>query len=301
MQDLIFTLLFWVAGGYGLRKAGVVRPEAAADLTQLVLWLTLPPLIFTSLHGATLSGVDLVLPVVAWVASAAAMAGGWAIARTLALPPHRAGALVLALAFGNTTFLGYPLIAGLYPEPAPHLTLAILYDQLGATFAVNTLGVVFAGTLGGEAFDPRRVAVRLLRFPPLWALALGLGLRGVPLPSGLVGFLHGLGTLTVPLVLLSMGVSLRFGLWRQAGSLVAVAALAKLVAMPAGVWLAVTALGLPRAHVQAAVLEAAMPTMFYSLTLALGFGLEVPLVVNAIVLSTLLSAVTLPLWHMVVR
>lgn len=298
LTELFATVVFWVAGGYALRKAGVVRPEAAADVTQVVIWLTLPCLILASLHGAPLGGMDLAMPALGWALSIASVMLGWGLARALKLPPGRAGALILALAFGNTTFLGYPVIDGLFPPPAPQLTLAILFDQLGATFAVNTLGVAIASASAGIPVSVRALGGRLLRFPPLWALVVGLALHAAVLPVGLLGFLRTVGALTIPLMLLAMGTSLRFGLWRQAGGLVAIAAPIKLVVMPAAMFLVVTALGLPVPHRQAAVLEAAMPTMFYSLALAVAFELEVPLVVNTIVLTTLLSAFTLPLWRM---
>ena len=41
-----------------------------------------------------------------------------------------------------------------------------------------------------------------------------------------------------------------------------------------------------------------MPTMFYSLTLALVFGLRVNLTVNAIMFSTVAAFATLPLWRL---
>jgi predicted permease len=300
MNQLVMSVLIWIVGGYALRKTGLVGAQIGLELTQIVLWLTLPPLVFTAVHGTALAGPDWAMPALAWLISLLAIGAGWAIAKMMALPPARTGAWVLALAFGNTTFLGYPIIGGLYPLPSPQLALAILYDQLGTTFAVNTMGATFASLMAGLAPKAGVLVSRIVRFPPLWALVLGLVCKDVALPKGLLAFLQSIGALTIPLMLLSMGTTLRFGQWRQAGALVVLATVIKLLVMPAVVWGIVSACGLPLPHRQAAVLEAAMPTMFYALTLALGFGLEVPLVINAIVLSTLLSFVTLPFWHFVV-
>jgi predicted permease len=286
-----------MVGGYVLRKSGLVRAEAAADLSRVVLWLTLPPLILTALHGVRLTAGDLAMPALAWGLSLLALGLGHLLVRVLKLPPARGGAFVLALAFANTTYMGYPIVSGFFPAPAPHLPLAILYDQLGATFAINTLGTAYAGAMAGNAPAPRTLLLQLLRFPPLWGLVLGLALRDVDLPTPLWTLLQGAGALTIPLMLLSMGLSLRFGLWREAGGLVAAVAGIKLVALPLAMFGAVWALGLPTPHAQTAVLQAAMPTMFYTMTLALAVGLDTTLVVNAIVLTTLLAGLTLPLWH----
>jgi predicted permease len=138
---------------------------------------------------------------------------------------------------------------------------------------------------------------KLLIFPPIWALVLGLGLHSVRLPALVETMLARIGSLTTPLIMLSIGLSLRAAAWRSSAKLVGFAAAGKLVVVPALVLLAVNALGLPPDLKQAAVLQAAMPTMFFSLTLALLFALPVDLVVNAILATTLLSFATLPLWH----
>jgi predicted permease len=237
------------------------------------------------------------MPALAWGLSLGALAASHALARRWRLSPARTGAFALATTFANTTFLGYPLIAGFFPPPAPHLPLAILYDQLGATFAINTIGAAYASTSGGELPTARVVFGRLTRFPPLWGLIAGLLLKDVAFPAPLWALLTQVGALTIPLMLLCMGVSLRLESWREGGKWVALAAGLKLLVLPACMYGAVTALDLPPAHAQAAVLEAAMPTMFYALTLAITFRLDVTLVINAIVFSTVLGFITVPGWH----
>jgi hypothetical protein len=300
MTALALAVAFWMLAGFGLRRAGLVRAELAGDITRLVLWVTLPPLIVTALHGVTLAGVDLAMPALAWALSLGALALSHALARALRLSPARAGAFALATTFANTTFLGYPLVAGFFPPPAPHLPFAILYDQLGATFAINTVGAAYASTAGGETPSARLVFGRLLRFPPLWGLVAGLVLKDASFPAPLWALLTGVGTLTIPLMLLCMGLSMRLERWREGGGLVLLASALKLGLLPLAMWGAVTALHLPAAHAQAAVLEAAMPTMFYALALAITFRLDVTLVVNTIVFSTLVGFATLPAWHWVV-
>lgn len=299
MTSLALLVAFWLVAGFGLRRAGLVRPEMAGDVTQLVLWATLPPLIVTALHGVHFAGVDLAMPALAWGLSLATLALTHLLARRLRLSPQRAGAFALATTFANTTFLGYPLIAGFFPPPAPHLPLAILYDQLGATFAINTIGAAYASTAGGEPPTARLVFGRLLRFPPLWGLVAGLLLKDASFPAPLWTLLTGVGGLTIPLMLLCMGLTMRLESWREGGALVLLASVIKLGVLPFAMWGAVLALHLPAPHVQAAVLEAAMPTMFYALALAITFRLDVTLVINTIVFSTLVAFATVPGWHWV--
>lgn len=299
MPELILFVVVMVAAGYVLRRSGRVRSESARELNLVVFYVTLPPLIFRAIHGATLRWSVLALPALAWGATAVGLALAALLARAGRLPGDRAGAAALALAFGNTTFFGYPVIHGFY-GPA-HLVLAVFYDLLGATIAANTVGALVASAAGGRGARLGPLVRRLAVFPPLWALGLGLALRGVPLPPMVDGVLERVGVATVPLIMLSIGLTLRFRDWREDWPLVAAVAVGRLVVVPAVIFVLARALDLPLAWRRVAVLQAAMPTMFFSLTLALLFGLRVPLVVNAIMLTTVASFATLPLWHLAVE
>lgn len=297
MLDVLLFFIVMVSAGYVLRRAGLMQPEAAKDLNNVVFYLTLPPLIFLALHGADLAVSMLVLPAIAWALSLFVLALAFGVAKLLKLPRHVAGAFILAVGFANTTFLGYPIIQGFYGTG--HLTLAILYDLLGATMAVNTLGVLVASTTGEGTMSITAIARRLLGFPPIWALVAGLALHGVVLPGAIASLLKNLGSLTTPLIMLALGLSLQFRHWRAHLPLVGMVAVGRLVLLPIVALGVARLFGLPTAYEQAVVMQAAMPTMFYSLTLAMVFGLESTLVVNAIMVTTVLSFATLPLWHMV--
>ncbi len=295
MADLVALVLAMIAGGYALRKLGLLPEDAARHLNLIVFYLTLPALIFSALHRSELQWSLLWMPLVAWAACLLGLAIGWLTGRLLRLDDRTLGSWMLAIAFANTTFFGYPIIEGYFGTR--HLTLAIFYDLLGATLAVNSAGALVAAKLGGGPVRTRELFGRLLRFPPLWGLVLGLGLHGVALPATLGNLLERIGDLTTPLIMLSIGLSLQFRHAARQWPLTLGATALKLVVMPALVWGLVLALGLPTDFRQAAVMEAAMPTMLYAFSLALLFGLELPLVLNTIVASIVLSFLTLPLWH----
>jgi auxin efflux carrier (AEC) len=296
MAELMAFVGLMVATGYALRRLELVRAEAAKDLSQIVFNFTLPPLIFQALRQAELSWSLLVLPAIAWAIALVGVAVGLPLTRLFKLPRERAGALVMAVVFGNTTFFGYPVLEGFYGPRG--LTLAVFFDLLGATMATNTVAVALASaTGGGRRVESGEMLRKLLVFPPIWALVLGLALHSVRLPAPVETMLGRIGGLTTPLIMLSIGLSLQFRSWRASAKLVGIAAVGKLVLVPAIVLLAVNLAGLPLDFKQAAVMQAAMPTMFFSLTLALLFALPVDLMVNAIMTTTLLSFATLPVWH----
>ncbi len=294
MKEILGLILLLAAGGYALRKFGLVRPEAARDLNQIILYLFLPPLIFTALHNAHLAWAVAAMPAMGWLAVGAGLLIAYAIGKLLRLSRPLLVTFLLASAMGNTTYLGYPIVRGLY-GPA-HLTLAILFDLLGSTLAVNTIGMAIAGAASSRGTAPGVIARRLISMPVLWALVLGLATRGIGIPAPLDRLLIRLGDLTVPMSMVTMGLALRITYLRHRWRLVLASAGIKLVAIPLVVWIAARALGLPLAFQQSAVLEGAMPTMFYALNLALFFDLDVPFVLGTIAVSSLLAMATLPLW-----
>lgn len=300
MGNLVVLVVVMIGVGYVLRRLGLLRVEAAQDLNHLVFYVTLPALIFMALHQATLAWSMLAMPAIAWVYVSAGLAAGWAIARAFGLARDETGALMLALAFGNTTYLGYPVVRAFYD--VPHLTLAIFYDQLGATMAMNTVGVLVASTLGaGGGVTPAKMLRRLASYPSIWALVLGLALHGLALPPIVGDLLERVGALTAPIVMVAIGLSLQFSAWRERLGIVSLAAVGRLLVLPLLMWGAMHVLRLPLAYQQTAVMQAAMPAMFFSLTLAVTFRLRVNIVVNAIMLTTLLSLATLPMWHYLLR
>jgi auxin efflux carrier (AEC) len=296
MAALIAFVGSMIAAGYALRRLGLVRAEAARDLSQMVFYFTLPPLIFQALHKAQLTWSLLLMPAVAWGLVLGGTALGLWLCRLFKVSRDRAGALIIVTVFGNTTFFGYPVAQGFFGERG--LALAIFFDLLGASIATNTVAVLLASTMGGgdKKVGAKEIARQLALLPPIWALVLGLALHGVEIPTALGTILDQIGNLTSPLIMLSIGLSLQLKAWREDLGLVLLASLGKLVVLPAIVLLVVVATGMPTDLKQIAVLQSAMPTMFFSLTLALSFGLRMSLVVNAIMVSTLLSFATLPIW-----
>lgn len=295
MADLVPLVLLMLTGGYALRKLGLLPAEAAKHLNLIVFYLTLPALIFSALHRAELHWSLVWMPLIAWGACLLGLGLGWLTGKLLRLSDRMLGSWMLAIAFSNTTFFGYPIIEGYFGSH--HLTLAIFYDLLGATLAVNTVGMLVASrTSGGTSLLGEQV-VRLLRFPPLWGLVLGLALHPLALPGSVEHLLERVGGLTTPLIMLSIGLSLQFRQATRDWPLTLAASGMRLVVVPAIVWGLLLVLGLPRDFTQAAVMEAAMPAMLYAFSLALLFGLELTLILNSIVVTIVLSFLTLPMWY----
>jgi len=206
------------------------------------------------------------------------------------------GALLLASAFGNFTYLGLPVLTQTFGEWSQFV--AIHFDLLASTPLLFTVGIMLARHYGsgGNGMHP---VLALLQVPALWAAIAGLLLSagGIPMPAWVDASLNTLGAAVVPLMLLSVGMALRWqsGWLRRLPVLLPVL-LIQLLAMPLIAWAAALGVGLPDRLLAPVVIEGAMPSMVLGLVICDRFKLDSALYAEAVTISTALSLLTLPLW-----
>lgn len=280
-----------------LRPAGLEADAMRRALTGLVYHLLLPALVLQVLWAASLDADSLRIAFVAAACVLAGMGLGYAASRTFVRERALAGAMILAAGFPNATYMGLPVLESLF-GPLGRET-AIQYDLFACTPLLLTLGAWTAQRFGrgGVAIHPVQA---LLHVPPLWAAVAGvaLNLGGVPAPDWLTGTLGRLGDGVVPLMLFSLGLALSWRDWRKSyvGALVPILAIQLMLLPLLAVGLgAVT--GLRGDLLTAVVLEAAMPSMVLGLVFCDRHGLDTGLYAIAVTLTTALSLLTLPLWH----
>jgi hypothetical protein len=145
--------------------------------------------------------------------------------------------------------------------------------------------------------DWRAIGRTLVLLPPNWALVAGLALN--PLEPDLPGLverpLELAAAATLPLVMIYAGLELEVRgigrVWRE----VAFAAVTRLV-LGGLLGLAIgLALGLEGAELDTVVLLAAMPTAMMSLVIGARYRLRAEMIAAAVVVTTLLATLTLPL------
>jgi len=206
------------------------------------------------------------------------------------------GALLLAAAFPNATYMGLPVLEATLGSWAR--SVAVQYDLFACTPLLLSVGVMLAYHFGesGERVHPLK---NLLQVPPLWAALIGvaLNLLAVPLPTMFGGMLDMLAAGVVPLMLFSLGLGLRWGSgWGARLNLVLPVVVIQLLLTPLLVWGASDLVGLSGAVRTAVVLEAAMPSMVLGIVLCDRYRLDSSLYAMAVTLSTALSIITLPAW-----
>ena len=298
MTATAFGALLIILGGAVARRFGLLKVEHGPALVRIVIYLALPPLIFTILVNADLHGSLLLVPVAGWAVHLVMLAAVVLSVRIWGMERPRAGALIVATAVGNTGFFGLPLIAA--SGDGFSLAAAVMYDSL-ATGIITWTSTVWVATSygrepGAEPIDWRGFGKALL-LPPNWALVAGLivNAAGVEtLPELIDRPLELMGAAVLPLVMVYCGLMLDLrGLRRVAGEIAFSTVMRLGVAALVGLAIA-TALPLGGDTFNTVVIMAAMPTAMMSLVIGSSRGLRPDVIAGAVVVTTLLSTATLP-------
>ncbi len=309
----IAGMFLLILAGWAARRRGLLKEEASAILSRIVVDAAFPALVFTQMLRTVDAAVlrqDWLLPLLPLPMVLVAYLAGLGIAPLFGGKAQRNTVLFL-ITSPNWVFLPLPIAEALYGSAGVRV---VLLCNVGAQLALWSIGVWI---LHGEVAQ----ALRNLRSNiGLWAAGGGVllalafpGLRTLgdlhPAPATLGGMagaaafdaLTMLGSLTIPLSLLAIGAqlgALPVALRRLPPSLWGVAA-ARLVVAPLatiglGLLLAQAGFHLPLVTRMVLVLVSAMPVAIVCSVMAERFGGDVTLAAQSVFLSTMLSLVTVP-------
>lgn len=299
MEQVFFLAAILITAGAlwrWLKPFGLAPDTVRRTLSAVVYNLLLPALVLGALWRTPLSADMLRITLIAFIDVMVGLGLAWAWCRLCKLDKAGSGALMLAAAFGNVTYLGLPVLEASLGTWAR--TVAVQYDLFGTTPLLFTVGILVARHFGnsGEGESPRRA---LLTSPPLWAAlaAVLLNAAGVPLPAWLGTLFDRLAAGVAPLMLLVVGLSLVFhrGMLASLPSLLPVAAI-QLLIMPLVILGVAAWLGIGGELRTAVVLEAAMPSMVLGIVLSERYGLDTGRYAQAVTVTTLIGMLTLPAW-----
>ena len=287
----IFLLLFI---GYGTRKVRLLCAEDADLLNTVVIYITLPSFIFDAIYSyrQPLPLSIAKVPVIGFAMILVVLGAAYVVGRAMKLDRPTLGGMIIASGFGNTGFLGYPVVQAAFQRKSALVTAA-LYDELAMALPLYTLGVLIAAGFAGERVK-RGQLLAVLKLPALWAIPAALLLRPLALPEPLLAAIGYLGCGTIPLVMISLGLSLSAKSLKGLAAPVLAVCVLKLGVLPLLTHYTLQAGGVTGTMHQVGVLESGMPSAVMTGVLASKFGANGRFVAGVIFVSTLLSIVTIP-------
>ena len=284
---MIAELLSVVAPVFLVALVGLAWARSGAhfdevSISRLVLNVGVPCLLFRSLTTLDVAPFELaeMAGLTAGVMSLFA-AGGLAALRLMRLPSHTFLAPVI---FSNSGNLGVPICLFAFGEPG--LALGMTYFAVSATLHVSFGGPLFAGTFSWRPF---------FRSPLTWAAVVTVPVvaSGVAVPIWITRTTELLGDIAIPLMLLTLGVSLS-KMHPNALGRSLVVALLRFALGVAGGWLITAALGVDGLTRKVLILQGAMPVGVLNYLFAHRYGRSPEQVASLVLVSTALSVLTIP-------
>tara|TARA_R110002126_G_scaffold289659_1_gene445142 strand:- start:12166 stop:13071 length:906 start_codon:yes stop_codon:yes gene_type:complete len=291
----IELILFCLAIGVLLRWSGRLPDAAPKVLGGWVINVALPAAALRSVHDVTFDADWWLAAATPWIGVAFAIIILVPIGRSLNWSRQRLGALLLVAGWGNTSFVGIPMITAL--AGAQWLGLGLVIDLFGSYLALSVVGITIATICSDATFDIRVVMRRIITFPPFIAIIVAITTNHLDRPVFIDDVVNALAMTLTPLALAAVGFALRLD--RISGRLAALGLGLgfRLVVAPFLIlvmYLLLGKIGDPAARI--AILEMAMPPMLGASIIAMGHDLEPDLVVLMIGLGVPLSMLTAPLW-----
>lgn len=305
-MDNLFIATACLLAGLLLHRTGRMPEGADRVLAGVVIQISAPAVAFLAARGMPLT-LEILLPgSMAWIVFAGGLAFFGLARRLFGFSRQTFACLMLSAALCNTIFIGLPMVEAFFGPQYAYV--AFLCDNPGTSLVLALPGVLLATHFSAWAEHLAGVSLstrlwpslrRVLAFPPLQAMLLGLALRSVELPAWLLAGLGRIGATLVPLALLSVGLGMRFRLPGGSAKALACGLAFKLAVAPALMWLvAVLVLGNTGMVARVTVFEAAMPPMILGAILATDHKLDPDLAALLVGIGTPLSFLTLPLWRL---
>lgn len=305
MWSQLFSLYLKLGSGVlvGWLLGHFLDKQIPNQLGKFLFYYGVPLGIIAFIRRADLSGNIWLAPIFAWSAIilGATLAGLWLFLPLNAPAPEKPfqGSFLLTSMFGNTGYLGYPIILAMVGEK--YFGWAVFYDLLG-----TTLGGYGLGSLLGSYFSyspesstlekPRNILLPILTNPPLWGFGCGLVLRQFTFPEPIENSLQVIGWSVIGLSLVLIGMRLsQLNSWGKMSSATVSLAI-KMMIVPLTLGLLIFQFPIPNEAQQVMILQMAMPPAFATLVVSETYQLDYDLAVTTVAAGSTGLLLMLPFW-----
>jgi malate permease and related proteins len=209
------------------------------------------------------------------------------------------GCLIIVAGLANTSFLGFPVIEGLYGKVG--LPTALLIDQGGSFLIVSSLSILVGSLYGNHSESLRKVPLKILKFPPFGFLVgtLVMSFLNLKTPELLIPLLQLIGKTMPPMALLAIGLKFAVDRRSLASRFFWYGLGYRLILAPALVWLFYrNFLPADSLDLKVTVLESGMAPMITGSIVAMQFGLQPKLATLLSGLGMPISAISLLIWYL---
>lgn len=293
--------------GYILKKAGILTKEYTEGMSSLITYITYPCLVINAMQMEfsmrVLNNCKYVVLIFMGVI-VTAMLLSKLIARFAKLPASQSGLLTFMLVFGNTGFIGLPVLNGLFGHEAVFYGALCdaSYDVFMFTIGLSLIQSSAAGEKKGRITD----TLKGLANPCFFGVIIGLTLyiSGITLPDIIGGPVQSIGSVTSPLAMIIVGSHLADIRFKElfTSKYSYLVCFLKLIISPAIALILVKLfIGTGSLLATVLVMQAAMPVAMCSVIFSEQYKADVSFATKGVLLTTLMCIITIPMYAILLQ
>lgn len=294
----VLVLFSLILIGFIVGKKNVVDAQGQAQISRLVLYVTMPATIITSMQlDFSLDKLSLALKIglIMIICYFFIFIFSSFLVKRLDLKPQQKDIFLAGSIMGNNSFMGYPLIIAILGQEA--LFYAVLSSGLLYELISWSLGAYIIGRNGDKEKD--FTIKKILLSPGIISVALGLGLflLQIKLPAIAFNSLKILSGATSPLAMLVVGMMLSRSDFKRAltNKYIYLISFFKLLVYPLLILAISSFVGLEGYLKIIPALMLSLPTGAYVGIFSDNLGSDTDLASQLVFVSSLLSVITIPI------
>ena len=296
MQNLevMVVLFIIVILGYVACKLGYMGDKFDKKLSSIVVDITCPLLVLSSVMGDELPDRTLILPLlgVGFLTYNLLLVFGFWVPRLITKNHDDQGMIGFALMFANVGFIGYPIVSSIF---GPHAVFYAALLNMPNTFFIFTAGVMLIkGEYSLKQFNPKVLVSPAMLGAFLAAIIVALGIHT---PDIIARPVTMVGNITVPAALMIIGSSMaKLPIREIIGSpKVYITALLRLTIVPLSIYFLFKACEVSDLVNNINTVVIAMPVASFGTMFCLKYGRNPSLITETTFITTLGSIITIPL------
>lgn len=292
--EVMVILFIIVILGYVLCKLGYMTEQSDQKLSQIVIDITAPALILSSVMGDEQPDRTLILPLlgVGFLTYFLLLIFGFYVPRLITRNHDDQGMIGFALMFANVGFIGYPIVASIF-GPKAIFYAALL--NMPNTFFIFTAGVML---IKGE-YSLRNLNFKVLFSPGMIAAfiaALFVAFK-IQTPDIISRPVTMVGNITVPMALMIIGSAMARLPLREilGGPMIYIVSILRLAVVPLTVYFIFRLCGVSDIINDINTIVIAMPVASFGTMFCMKYGRNPSLITKVTFVTTVCSIITIPL------
>ena len=293
---IIVSIIVMILIGVLSKKIGLLKENDVETLNNIVINIALPCMIFNALYTADVSLIPKLSILTVYMLITSLIVGilTYSLLHFLGWERKKIWSLVTVVVLGNTGFLGYPITHGIFGNEG---MIRAVFCDISTSILFILLSFILILIFDGDL----KVAIKkILTFLPLWAVVLGIlfniySIPITPVGSTVVGYLAGA---TIPLIMISLGLSLKLEGLKYHFKEVGLASIIKLLIYPLIALGVLSLLNITGFEHTIGFIEATMSSAMLGMVIAVTYRLDWELTSDCIFTTTLFSLITIPIFLM---